>query len=401
MRSFQVASFLAVKSIVRSNIGVTLLTIAMLILANLNLLFVPSLVNGIIHSADDKLITTYSSNIIVESGDDNPLISDANQLVSQIERLDGVVAATYRNSLGATLTKDDLRTSCVIRGIPPDRDKKVFQIANSIYEGQYLDPMDSDQILLGIQLAGANRPKLEMYASSLKNVHPGDKITVTYSNGIKKQYHVKGIFYTEFIQTDLQAFVTDREFKSIYPLADNRATTINVKIQDDRYSQSVIAGINKLRNNLKFSTWQDTAGLVQSLTNSFDLINNILLLVNLLIAGITVFIVTYIDLTHKRRQIGIERAIGITPTAISLSYVLRAFCYGVIGNIISYLVYTYAVVPLEASHPFHFPFGDVALFASTEHIIRSALVILGVAVIAAFLPVRQTIRIRLLDAIWG
>ncbi len=401
MRSLQVAAFLAVKSIVRGNIGVTLLTIAMLILANLNLLFVPSLVNGIIHSADDKLITTYSSDIIVESDNDNPLIVDINQLVSQIERLDGVMAATYRNSLGATLSNDDRRTSCIIRGIPPDRDKKVFQIANSITEGKYLDPMDSDQILLGIQLAGADRPKLELYASSLKNVHAGDKITVTYSNGIKKQYHVKGIFYTEFIQTDLQAFVTDREFKTIYPLADNRATTINVKIQDESQSQNVIAGITKLRDNLKFSTWLDTAGLVQSMTNSFDLINSILLLVNLMIAGITVFIVTYIDLTHKRRQIGMERAIGITSTAISLSYILRAFWYGIIGNIVSYLLYTYAVVPLEASHPFHFPFGDVALFATTELIVRSALVILGVAVLAAYLPVRQTIRIRLLDAIWG
>ena len=54
MRSLIVASFLAFKSVVRGNAGVTLLTITMLVLVNLNLLFVPSLVNGIVFSANDK-----------------------------------------------------------------------------------------------------------------------------------------------------------------------------------------------------------------------------------------------------------------------------------------------------------------------------------------------------------
>jgi putative ABC transport system permease protein len=401
MRSFRVALFLAAKLITRGNLGVTFLTIIMLALANLNLLFVPSLVNGIIHSANNKLMATFSSNIIVESKADDPYIGDITDLVSRIEKLDGVVAVTYRNNLGAEISTDNERDNCIVRGIPPDRDKKVFQIADMMYEGKYLDSRDGDQILLGIQLAGVGRSNLELYASSLKNVHAGDKITVSYSNGIKKQYQVKGIFYTEFVQTDLQAFVTEREFKTIKPITDNRATVINVKINDDRNSQSIIQEINKLRNNLKFSTWQDTAGIVLSMTNSFDIINSILSLVNLLVAGITVFIVTYIDLANKRRQIGIQRAIGITPAAISASYVIRALCYGIVGNIVSYLLYIYVVTPLEASHPFHFPFGDVALFISTPQIIQSALVILGVAILAAFLPVWQTIRIKLLDAIWG
>jgi putative ABC transport system permease protein len=407
MRSVRVALFMAFKSIARGNIGITLLTIAMLVLVNLNMLFVPSLVNGIVHSANDKVITTYSSNIIVESTDDQPLMGDIRELASQIEKINGVTAVTYRNNLGATLstdvggTTDNEHTNCIIRSIPVDRDKRVFDIANSIIEGTYLDPGDSDQILLGVQLAGADRKGIELYASSLKKVHSGDKISVKYANGVKKQYHVKGIFYTEFVQTDLQAYVTDREFKSIYPLTDNRATVINVKIADDNQAQNIIADISRLRNNLKFSTWQDTAGIVLSMTTSFDIIKSILTLVNLLVAGITVFIVTYIDLVNKRRQIGIERAIGITPAAITVSYMLRALFYGLTGTVISYYLFIYVVTPLEASHPFHFPFGNVALFIGRGDIIQSFSVILGVAIFAAFLPVWQTIRIRLLDAIWG
>ncbi len=137
------------------------------------------------------------------------------------------------------------------------------------------------------------------------------------------------------------------------------------------------------------------------MTNSFTAINGILTMVNLLVAGITVFIVTYIDLAHKRRQIGIERAIGITPTAITVSYILRAMFCAVLGVVISWLLYVYALVPIEASHPFHFPFGDVKLFATQGLIVRSSLIIIGVAILGAFIPARQTISMRILDAIWG
>ncbi len=401
MQSLRVAIFLAAKSIMRGNVGITFLTIFMLILANLNLLFVPSLVNGIIHSANDKLINTYSANIVVEAKIENPNINNIRDLTSQIDKIDGVEAATYRNSTGVVLSAGDERTNCFLRSIPPDRDKQVFQVASSMYEGQYLSVGDTDQILLGIQLAGAGRTNLELYSSSLKQVHAGDWITITYPGGLKKQYQVKGIFYSEFIQTDLQAFVTEKEYNSIFPQSQDQASVINIKIRDDKDAPQIINEISHLRDNLKFSTWRDMAGLVLSMTNSFDIINSILALVNLLIAGITVFIVTYVDLTNKRKQIGIERAIGITHSAISLSYVLRALGYAVLGSILSYLLYTYAVVPLEAGHPFHFPFGDVSLFISLQQIIRSAIFITLVAVIAAFLPVWQTIRIKLLDAIWG
>ncbi len=401
MRSFIVAFFLAVKSVARGNISVTLLTIAMLILASLILLFVPSLLDGIVHSANDKLISTYSGNIIIEARGSNPVIERVDELVTRIEAIDGVTGATYRNSMGAELVFEEVHTNCVIRGVPPEREKEVFKIVEAVFEGGYLEVMDLDQILLGVQLAGSDRQQIELYSSSLKRVHAGDKISVTYANGVKKQYRVKGVFYTEFIQTDLQAFVTDQEFRAVNPLAENRATSIHIKIKNDSEAAGIIGEIAKLRDGLRFKTWEDTAGIVRSMTNSFRTINGILTVINLLVAGITVFIVTYIDLAHKRRQIGIERAIGIMAGAITMSYVFRAAFYAILAVTISLLMYIYGVVPLEARYPFHFPFGDVLLFTNRVQFIRSSSIILGVAVAAALLPVWRTIRIGIIDAIWG
>ncbi len=401
MRSLIVAGFLAIKSVVRGNAGVTLLTIAMLVLANLNLLFVPSLVDGIVFSANDKLVTTYSSNIIIEAEGDNPVIRRVDELIAGIEAIDGVVAVSARNSIGAQLTYQGERTNCTVRGVDPVRDSAVFDIAGAIFEGAYLEPRETGQVLLGVQLAGADRTEIELYSSSLKTAHAGDRITLNYANGLSKQYEIKGVFYTEFIQTDLQAFVTDREFAAVSPTSNNRATLLHVKIRDHREASRVIREIQTLRDDLEFQTWEDTAGIVSSMTDSFDIINSILTIVNLLVAGITVFIVTYIDLVNKRRQIGIQRAIGITPLAITLSYVMRAVFYAAISVVLAGVLFLYVVVPLEARYPFHFPFGDVPLFVDGALLVRAALIIFGVAVVAAVLPVIRTLRIRLLDAIWG
>ena len=278
---------------------------------------------------------------------------------------------------------------------------EVFTIHKSLIEGSYLSPGDTGKILLGVQVAGADKPNLELYARSLQTVHAGDEVTVTYANGVQKNYVVKGIFYTEFIQTDLQAFVTEDEFQAVYPTAQGKAAFIHVKVKSEADIPRIIQQISALQSGLKIFRWEDYAGIVRSLTDSFNVINAIMNAVNLLIAGITVFIVTYIDVANKRRQIGIQRAIGITPGSITLAYLFRALFYAVAAVILASLLFAYAVTPVESRYPFHFPFGAVYLVSGLRDFAHMALIVLGVSVVASFLPVRGMMRMKIMDAIWG
>ena len=400
-RILKVAGLLAFTSITRGHIGVVLLTILILVLVALNLFFVPSLLRGLVWGANDKVINTYSGDIVVESGEDNPLIENVDQLVARIEAINGVVATSPRNSIGAGLSLEDERTNCTVYGVRPEREKGVFTIHEYVIEGSYLDARDLDKILLGLQLSGSDRENIEFYSRSLRKVHAGDKITVTYNNGLQKRYTVKGIFYTEFLQTDLQAFISDREFRNVNPFTINRANSIRIKLAPNADAQWVIEQIKRLREGLRILTWEDNAGIIRSLTDSFNVINAILNVVNLLVAGITVFIVTYIDVSNRRRQIGIQRAIGITPYSITLSYLMRALFYAIVGIVLAVLAFIYGVLPLQARFPFRFPFGEAYLRIDFSHMFRIGLILLGVSVVAAFIPVRRVIRIKILDAIWG
>ncbi len=399
-RSFRVATFLAYASIVRANFGVVVLTVLILALAGLNLLFVPGLLQGLVRSSDTKVKETYAGDLVIESATENPLISDSASLLNLIRAMPGVDAATPRNTLGAELTFENNRTTCVVSGISPQQEQKVFSISKFMIEGSYLTDNDTG-IVLGVQLAGADRPNLELYSRSLKGAHAGDVITVAYANGAKRSYKIDGIFQADFIQTDLQAFVSEPEFESVSPMVRGTAGSVRVKTVDESSMASITEKILRTRPGLRVSPWEDYAGIMRSMTDSFNVINAILNVVNVLVAGITVFIVTYIDVTNRRRQIGIQRAIGIAPGSIVMTYVIRAVFYSVVAIAIAGLVFLYIIVPVETRYPFRFPFGPVYLVFGPHNFARAGVILLGASLVSSFLPAWMSLRIRIMDAIWG
>jgi putative ABC transport system permease protein len=401
MKNLKVSVLLAFMSIIRGNIGVIVLTILILVLVATNLLFVPSLLGGLVNSANDKVKYSFVGDLVVRPAGDKDLLTNASELITQIEAVDGVAAVTFRNVISASIELDDQRIRCEVYGIDPERERQVLDIHQNMIEGNYLDGSDRDQILLGLQLAGADRPETELYDESLQKARAGDVVEATFASGVKKKFTIKGIFYTESIPTDMQAFITDEDFLKIYPQVRNQAYSLNIKLEPNANSDYVSETIGGLRGNLKVLGWTSFAGMVQSMTDSFNIIRVILNVVNVLVAGFTIFIVTYIDVSSKRRQIGIQRAIGITPVSITLNYLMRGVFYSIIGLVLAILLFMNVVMPLEAQHPFHFPLGDVYLALAQNDIVLAGIVLVGVSIVSSLIPVIGVLRIRILDAIWG
>ena len=402
MNTLKVAAFMALKSLRRGDVRVLLLTISMLILVYVNLIFTPSLLTGAVQKIHDKTKHTISADIVFQASGESPVIVGAEELVSDIGLLEEVEAACSRNSLGAEIHYGSERFASAIYAIDPVKDSQVFQISGTVIEGEYLEPGDTGQILLGAQVAGADLEELELYSSSLKTVHAGSKVVIDYVNGVEREYTVKGIFFTEFVQGDIRAYITEDDYRTMVPpLLQDTATSIHVKLEKGADRSLVVEEVLAMRPGLKYQTWEDALGVLKSMTKSFDQIIAILRTTAFFVAGITIFIVTYVDLVNKRRQIGIERAIGITSASIVLSYIIRAIVYAAFGILAAALIFRYVIVPIEAQHPFHFPFGDVMLAVDVPELTSSAFILCGVAIASAFIPAWQTVRTKIIDAIWS
>lgn len=398
MRSLSVASFLARRLVTRSGWGLNVMAVLMIVLVYLNINFTSSLLNGFISTVNNKLISTQTGNIVVISKEDKA-IKDSDRLIVDIKKIDGVDGVTGSRSLPVEITRGSEKTVAEVSGINPQNYGDVFVTPKNMIEGSFLDNNDKDSIVLGAQIAGADIPKLELYSDSLKNVHAGDKITVNYQNGVSKQYRVKGIFLNDFFESDLKSFITNDEFNIINPNTSEQS--INVKLKRGTNEQSVIDSIADLRGDLDFRKWSERAGYVKGFTDTLIIVNRILRFVAFLVAAVTIFIVTYVDLVNKRRQIGIERAIGISSPTIMMSYMIRAFFFTIIGSAIGAGVFIVGVVPLERLYPFKIPYGKVFLTVDYKFMFIIAAVLIVIGLISALLPAWRTMRISIIDAIWG
>jgi|GEM_PF-5188791 len=188
---------------------------------------------------------------------------------------------------------------------------------------------------------------------------------------------------------------------ALEPPGRHSATRVVLRTTPGTSTAQVELALAALREDVSFQDPSQLATAIQDQLDTFALINNIMRVMSLVVAAITVLIITYIDLTNRRRQIGIERAIGIRSSAIVGSYVIKSMVTALIGTALGWLVFRLILVPAVARHPFRFPNGDVTLAVVRETAQDNLTILLVVAALAAALPAVRTVRMRILDAIWG
>ena len=397
-RSLVVAGFLARKLVLRSNWGLNIMAVLMIVLVYININFTSSLLNGFIGTVNNKLISAQTGNIIVFSNS-NSGISDSGKLIDSIASIPGVEGVTGSRSLPAQISRDGKKTVAEVSGINTDSYGDVFITPKNMIEGEFINKDDKDKIVLGAQIAGADISRLELYSDSLKNVHAGDKVMVSFSTGTQKEYTVKGIFLNEFFESDIKTFLSNTEFDALEP--NSNIENINIKLSAQASEPTVIDNIKSIRSDLEFRTWQERSGYVRGFTDTLTTVNRILRIVALLVAAVTIFIVTYVDLVSKRRQIGIERAIGISSPTIISSYLFRAGFYTLVGSAIGAAIFIWVIVPIERTYSFTSPYGKVLLAVDYRFMVINTVILLLVGLVAALVPAWRTIRISIIDAIWG
>lgn len=398
LKNMNVSFFLAYRSIQRGNKGTLFLTVMLMSLIFVNLIFLPSIINGIGETMNQNMIDYSYANILIEPKENNLYIDNADNIQKKMNKLNGVTGVALHYITGATFTYKDEFISGVLYSIDPDDEETVTQIHAKLIEGEYLSKADTDEILIGIDSAGIEG--VESEERNLGGVKVGNKIDVSYSNGVKKEYRVKGIFKTEDIMVDMYVFVTEKEMESVLGL-DDKASEILVKLNQNGNEEQFRTKFVDLGISEDIKTWEEkTAGLIEEIISSFILITVISTVISLVIAVVIIFIVTYINTVNKRKQIGILKAIGIDQGIIINSYVIQALFYCIsgifIGSILLYVLTSYLFI-----NPIKFPMGYVRPLVDLQLLIQSMASLIVVSLIAGYIPSWRTAKEDILKTIWG
>jgi len=395
----QVALFLASRLIARGNKGTLALTIMIIAMVFVNLIFLPSIIAGVVVLFNQQTIDYSYANLVIEPKEGSLLIAKPGPLVEKINRVPGVAASTPRYAAGATIMYKGKSTTPLVIGVDPDREPEVMKVHTGIISGDYLSGSDTGQILIGTTLAGDREQKVER-TPTLGGVDVGKTVEVTFRNGVTKEFRVKGILKTGTSLIDNNAYISRRDIAAVLGEEDP-ANQILVRTQETGNENAMRLLLMQYGVQEQIWTWQDkSADFLKSIVGSFDIINLISTVVSLVIAVVVIFIVIFISIVYRRKQIGILQAIGIDRRIIIKSYIFQALFICACGTV-SGLILLLAVLQYLAVNPLVFPGGPVAPLLETGLVIRSIASLFVVALIAGFVPSWLTTREEILAAIRG
>lgn len=407
-----IALFLAYKSITKGNRWVPLLLVVVMAFSFVNLIFTSSIIAGVMSTMDKQLVDAVYSNVVISPEEDEYYINRVSQLENEIAQVPGVAGAAARLDSGAfieyqwkeKLSPTDKGESGTwkITGIDPAQEAGVTIIHNQMIAGTYLDENDRDEIILGVEIAGGDSAQTEEFLT-LGGVNIGDEVRLTYPNGVQREYTVKGIFRARHLEVDFQAFVTRQEMASVLGrnIFTNRASYILVKAEPGVEESRLIEDFNAMGISGEIRSWQDYGGAMRSTMYTFEIVGSLINGVGLMVATIIMFIVIYVNVVSKKRQIGIMRAIGIARGTIIGSYLIQALFYASAGILIGWLTVRFVLIPYSTSNPLDLPLGLVSLTVQPLTLGTSTSGLIFAAILAGIIPAWSIMKQSILKIIKG
>lgn len=390
--------YLAFKYIQRGRKWTLTLTIFLVAIAFVNLIFISSLFNGIIKGTDEQIINTLTGNIYLAPREGENTISNKTKVIENLKTIKEITGVSAQLQIPGRLEYNKISGNWPIIAVHPSDEITVTNIHRKMIAGKYLKDDDEDGIVIGQQIAGGEG--VEQNAFSFKGAKVNEKVKILIGDQ-EKEFTIRGIFKTKFIDADEKAFITQTAFNKILPGLEDKANTFIIKITSDTEKDKVVTKIKKQPIDSSVYTWEEVAGLMKSVSESFLSINAIMIFVGILIASATIFIVIYVDITNKRRQIGILRAIGVQPYIIVFSYVILSAIYSVLGVILGTIIFFAVLVPYFKAYPFQIPLADIVLELDKVDFIARAEMVMIVSVISGLIPAIIVTRVKMLNAILG
>jgi len=410
MGNLKLAFFLAYKAILKGSRWTLALIILVMSLSFANLILTPSIMSGVTQAINKEQINTLFGHIIIDPPEGSLFLNDTGQILQKISgeaAIAGVAphinsTAMFEYIPGNTSLKEEKTGNWNVIGIDPEKETRVTTIAQSMISGSYLEPGDTDKIVLGVEIAGGEQAESKDFLT-LGGVKIGDSITLVFPTGTERQYKVKGIFKARGGNANNLAFVNRPELASALNLpSDQDATSqILIRLHNSSQEQQVISKLGTLLTGPQVRSWSDYGGGIGNIVSSFGVVASLIGGIGLLVAGVVMFIVIYINVANRRRQIGILRAIGINRKVVMGSYLLQALLYGISGIIIGGLIFGYIIKPIFDSHPIDLPIGLVSLAIEPGNIRNAVIGLIFASVLAGIFPVLNITRHSIIRAIWG
>ena len=381
MDSFKAALFYAYKDILKNKKFFSLI-ILIIAFTFANLLFIPAIIDGKKYRFEANIYEFQTSHIVILPEEGEEFIENVAQLEKKLFNMPGVEGISPRLTIPITILYKEKYISYIAKGIHPDKESRITDIVSKIVAGNYLTERSREEILLGRKIAD----ELVGTSGDGKLVELGEKVTLVFPNGVRKEYKVKGILSTGNPEVDGSVFINLNDAQSTLEIG-NKASEVSIRL--NRLEDTTTFKFNLLKLGItdgEVKSWSEYAYWIQDYSKAFEVITRIISIAGATASGVVIAIIVYINTEQKKRKIAILRAIGFRSEDIMIIFILEITILVVIGLIVGYSFLSF-LIGYFSTNPIKMPTGDLIPILDTKLIFEVSLLLLSTSLLATILPV--------------
>lgn len=291
------------------------------------LIVVLSVMNGFQKEVRDRMLSVLSH---IEVFDAYGSLPDWQATAAEALQHREVRGAAPYVMAQAMLTRDDTVRGTIIRGILPDQEPQVSDVADQVREGSLaaLQPGEFNMVL-GSELARALR------------VRVGDKVTLIAPQGQVtpagvlprlKQFTVGGIFEAGHNEYDAGlAFIHIDDALRMFQLA--APTGLRLRIEDMQRAPQVAHDLSRsLSGNLLILDWSRQNRTWFAAVQTEKRMMFIILTLIIAVAAFNLVSTLVMTVTDKQADIAILRTLGASPLSIMKIFIIQGAMVGLLGT---------------------------------------------------------------------
>ncbi len=347
------------------------------------------LFDGVINNLYETTIDVATGHITIHPEEEKKFIENIDGIERKLRLLPQIKGVSARLTDQAVLTRKEKVKPSPLIGLTPSDERGTTKIAERVVNGKFLSDTDRKEVVLGSTLA-----------EELK-VDTGESVSVTFSGGLKKDYHVKGILKTGIGSLDSGAYLNKIELEETLDAKD-RASEIIVRLEDTQLAEKYKLLIMQQGINGKVKTWEEEAVYVQRLKSNWVFISNMFIILSLVAASVSVGVLMYTRVEHKIREIGILKAIGARNSFVLNVILIESLIFGITGVILGSLM-GLSITKYWEVHPIMMSTAESNVISASFSFylaLTPSIIILVATLLAGLYPAWIASRINIIKAIW-
>jgi len=331
--------------------GRSITTFALTFISTILFIVYVSMMDGSHKSMLENALKVYTGAIEIyhkdyrDIGGNEYLIEDVKAITNKLSTIKGIQAYTTRYETYGLLSSKEHSAASMLAGIEPEKEKDLSSIARALREGEFLDEDSGNCLYMGKGLVEKLKLKLGAEVSFI-----GSASDDSFAAEIFK---LCGVFKTGSSEFDSSVSFVNRTYFDKVMYTDNKASYINIKLDDldnvDQVNEKIINILND--ESLESLTWKTLMKTMVEAMEVDSIFGYISLALFLVVIFFVIMIYGFINVSSRIKEFGVLRCIGLCRADVfSLLFyeivILSSLAVALATPIAAYICYYYSINPI-------------------------------------------------------